>query len=400
MPFYNREKTLKRAINSVIMQTYRDWELILINDGSIDSSKKIIDEFSDSRIRYIELKKNKGACHARNIGLKNVAGELIGFLDSDNIWNKDFLKIRIDVLLKEKLDFVFGRYCFVDEDGKEHLWPDISKEKINDREFAIRYLFKNNLIDTNTIIMTRRCFKRIGFFDEDLQRFQDWDYFGRLFQENDFRYCFQDNALAKGAYQNNSISNRVSFWDARIQLLYKNLKKIRNRDMTLDVMRYLYELIFLFPISQEQKEKVFSVINGDEQMRLFAEKKRAEELLMKSHLILMMESKWITALNSGKKVEDYFHKYNIKTICIYGFGVMGKLLWEELKNSDIQVKMVLDAVVKSNDIPIFRIEEVEDFPVDSIVVTAIVAFEEIKMLLRERTNIEVISLEHIIDELM
>lgn len=95
MPLYNNEIYIVEAIQSVINQTYKDWELIIINDASTDNSKFIVQKFleeeKDNRIVFIDLKENKGVSFARNLGMKKAKGEYISFLDSDDLWDKNFL---------------------------------------------------------------------------------------------------------------------------------------------------------------------------------------------------------------------------------------------------------------------------------------------------------------------
>ena len=87
MPNYNGEKYIEESLNTVLNQTYKNWELLIIDDCSKDRSVELIKEkYNDKRINLIELKENKGSSHARNIGLKYSKGKYIAFLDSDDLW--------------------------------------------------------------------------------------------------------------------------------------------------------------------------------------------------------------------------------------------------------------------------------------------------------------------------
>lgn len=83
---YNQEDYLKESIDSVIAQTYQNWELIIVDDGSTDASVEIIKSYEDSRIRPIFLKKNRHICYATNLGLSHICGEYVARLDSDDVW--------------------------------------------------------------------------------------------------------------------------------------------------------------------------------------------------------------------------------------------------------------------------------------------------------------------------
>ena len=91
IPVYNREKTVKKAIDSVLAQTWKDMEIIVIDDGSTDKSAEVIKSIKDARIKYI-YQKNAGACAARNHGLDLATGDIIAFHDSDDVWHKDKLE--------------------------------------------------------------------------------------------------------------------------------------------------------------------------------------------------------------------------------------------------------------------------------------------------------------------
>jgi glycosyltransferase involved in cell wall biosynthesis len=97
IPSYNREKLIIRSINSILNQTYQNIEVILIDDGSTDNTKKVISQIKDKRFRYIKLRKNKGANVARNIGIQKAIGNYIAFQDSDDFFHSDKLEKQINI---------------------------------------------------------------------------------------------------------------------------------------------------------------------------------------------------------------------------------------------------------------------------------------------------------------
>ena len=98
IPTFNRASLLKKAIESVLSQTYKDFELIVIDDGSSDETPSLISSYASS-IKYIK-QNNKGPAGARNVGIKNSSGEFVAFLDSDDWWDKEKLQIQIDKMRK------------------------------------------------------------------------------------------------------------------------------------------------------------------------------------------------------------------------------------------------------------------------------------------------------------
>lgn len=116
MPLYNNEKYVIEAIKSVINQTYKDWELIIINDASTDNSKFVVQNFlekeKDNRLIFIDLKENKGVSFARNLGMRKAKGEYISFLDSDDFWDKNFLNELYRKIKETNGKLVYSKFAY------------------------------------------------------------------------------------------------------------------------------------------------------------------------------------------------------------------------------------------------------------------------------------------------
>ena len=117
VPVYNAHNYIKETVNSVLNQTYSEFELILIDDGSTDDSIEIIKAFDDKRIVLLQNDK-KGAYAARNFGIKNAKGRYIAFLDADDVWNNSKLQKTYDFMKANDAGFVFTAYEFGDEEAK------------------------------------------------------------------------------------------------------------------------------------------------------------------------------------------------------------------------------------------------------------------------------------------
>ena len=107
---YNGEKYLKNCIDSVINQTYKNWEIIFWDNLSTDNSKKIIEKYSDKRIKYFCTKKFSKLYHARNLAIENASGTLIAFLDVDDYWFRDKLEKQIKKINEENTDVVYSNF--------------------------------------------------------------------------------------------------------------------------------------------------------------------------------------------------------------------------------------------------------------------------------------------------
>ena len=118
-PSYNSEKYLKECIESVLNQTYSNWEMLIVDDASIDGSRFIIENYSskESRIKAILLDENIGAAEARNIAIDRSEGRYIAFLDSDDVWFPEKLDIQLMFMRDYKCSFTFSSYEVITEDG-------------------------------------------------------------------------------------------------------------------------------------------------------------------------------------------------------------------------------------------------------------------------------------------
>ena len=112
MPAYNSEVFISESIQSVINQTYPNWELLVIDDASSDSTKKIAEKFSseDSRIRFFQNSSNSGTHHSRNRGIKAASGDFIAFLDADDLWKPEKLEKQLIILSKPNIAACFSSY--------------------------------------------------------------------------------------------------------------------------------------------------------------------------------------------------------------------------------------------------------------------------------------------------
>ena len=172
IPTYNRIATIGRAINSVLSQSYQNFEILIIDDCSTDDTENYIkSHYSDNKkVRYYKLEKNSGACVARNKGIMLAQGKYIAFQDSDDEWLIEKLEKQVKILENKSYDAVFCqiiKYC----DHKVTLIPNTEFNY----HFMKEKIFDSNFISTQTILIKKESLSSIGTFDENLPRYQDWD---------------------------------------------------------------------------------------------------------------------------------------------------------------------------------------------------------------------------------
>ena len=120
MPSYNTAKYIADSVNSVIKQTYKNWELIIVDDCSTDHTDEIVNEFlEDKRIKYLKNEKNSGAAISRNRALREAKGRWIAFLDSDDLWVPEKLEKQINFMKENKYSYSYSYYQEIDEEGKK-----------------------------------------------------------------------------------------------------------------------------------------------------------------------------------------------------------------------------------------------------------------------------------------
>lgn len=151
VPVYNAEKYIEETIRHVVAQTYRDWELLLVVDGSRDGSAQVIQNYqeaeNESRLRIIVREKNEGAAKARNQGLREATGRYIAYVDADDLWMPRKLEQELLFMKEKQAAFVFSGYEFADEEGMGTGKVVHVPEKLDYRK-----ALKNTTIFTSTVL--------------------------------------------------------------------------------------------------------------------------------------------------------------------------------------------------------------------------------------------------------
>lgn len=206
MAVYNREKFLKEAIDSVINQTYDNWELILVNDASTDASHSICDYYKKkypNRIKYINVEENKGAGNSFYTGTINASGEYLAFIGSDDIQLKDKFKIGVEFLNNNlNVDLLFHNYETMNEAGVRTGRNLVLPYDINDNNKLLDYSLRRNYMYSGLAII--RNSKDI-VFDRNLRLSEDYDLFLKLVYSG-HKAAFLNEVLALIRIHNGNIS--------------------------------------------------------------------------------------------------------------------------------------------------------------------------------------------------
>ena len=226
IPTYNRSQFLKKAIDSVIAQTFKDFELIIVDDGSTDNTFHLISQYSDNRIRYIK-QENKGPGAARNRGIKESMHGLIAFLDNDDWWDKEKLDVQFREMQQNPGYLISHTQEIWYKNGKL-----LNQKKKHKKQHG--YIFDKCLplcaVSMSTAIVRKELFDRIGLFDEGMACCEDYDFWLRTSVNHKFLLIDEPLTLKDGGRPNQVSSIYATGIDKfRIQSI---LKLLRSNNLT------------------------------------------------------------------------------------------------------------------------------------------------------------------------
>jgi len=185
IPTYNRADLLPEAIDSVLAQTWKEMEIIVVDDGSTDRTKETVRRYDD-RVRYF-YKENGGPSSARNMGIKKAKGTHVAFLDSDDVWEPEKLRIQMDFMREHpEIKFVCTDSSLIG--SRKSRERKLRKDSMG-HLFPILYL--NSFVRTSTALMVKECFQEIGYFDERYRSVEDYDVWLRVAKRFPIAYLNQ-----------------------------------------------------------------------------------------------------------------------------------------------------------------------------------------------------------------
>lgn len=232
IPVYNVEDFVKRCIESILNQTYQNFELILINDGSTDNSLNIINEYKNNKKVKIYTQKNHGAAYTRNFGLKKSTGRYVTFIDSDDYVENDYLYNYVSAFQKDT-DIVLGGYTKIDSKGEKSFSPklcewDVFRFSATCGKMYLReFLIKNNIEYGNTEFLEDVIFNLSCLF-------------------NKANYTYIDYTGYNYVYNSNSISNNHGRKKEQIINIFSTIRYIDNLASKLQYKNEKYLINYYF----------------------------------------------------------------------------------------------------------------------------------------------------------
>lgn len=229
-PLYNAEKFIEETIGSVLNQTYKNWEMIIVDDCSTDRSPAIVDSYAkkDSRVRLIKLEENSGAAIARNTAIQHAQGRYIAFLDSDDLWTPDKLEEQIAFMKGKDIALSFTSYIKMDEDGIEKGQVHVPKQ------VSYSQLLKSNVIGCLTAIYDVKKIGKVTL--PNIRKRQDHALWLKILKEHT-QYAYGLNKpLARYRLREDSISSNKLQAASYQWKLYRDIER-------LDILKSIYYFI-------------------------------------------------------------------------------------------------------------------------------------------------------------
>ncbi len=199
MPAYNAEDTIINSVDSVLEQTFSDFELIIVNDCSTDSTRKIIENIADSRIRLINNTENCGVAESRNIGLGVILGKYVAFLDSDDLWHPTKLEKQFS-LLESGINVVCSNYIAFTEK------PEAGNIRVSPENIDYKDMLKSNFVGNLTGAYN---VKALGVTRQRKVGHEDYVMWLEIIRKSNFCYCIQEELAFYRVSKNSLSSNKI-----------------------------------------------------------------------------------------------------------------------------------------------------------------------------------------------
>jgi len=244
IPTYNRGNLIINSIKSVLNQTFRNLEVIVVDDGSTDNTEDEVNKITDKRIKYIKLSSNRGGSNARNVGIKNATGQFISFQDSDDIFYPNKIEKQIKNIINKNSIFDFCKINVIYNSTYSYLIPNARQENsIIKGEIFNELISRGNFISTQSMIIRTKYMKN-HLFDIEMPRLQDYDVILGMIPK--VKISYTNEVLVDLHIQNNSVTLSPSKLKKAIYILL-NKKYDFNKSQKESFLKYLkYLLKFYF----------------------------------------------------------------------------------------------------------------------------------------------------------
>lgn len=359
IPVYNRESTIKRAIDSVLNQTYRNIELIVVDDGSTDSTMNILRQVEGEKIIIIG-QDHKGANAARNLGIENAKGEYIAFQDSDDEWMPEKLEKQIAYMIANEHEACYCAFYMCGKDG-HNIIPSNYLDKERLEKGLANVLKDGNVVSTQTLVINQNIVAEIGMFDEDMPRLQDYEYVLRIIRKKQIGYV--DEPLVRVHYSADSISND----DEKLEEAYYMLYRKHGDFLNIDIL--LKECLQSDSIEFHEREFYEKIQRINDCLGKYP---KYEKVVIHKAIIDMLCSRYMQLSHFNRKeYEMRVEGLRSGEFAIYGAGDLGKRIFFELSKKNLKPKFFLVTRNENGgelyDVPIIELRQCDEKNLEIII---------------------------------
>lgn len=237
IPTYNSEKYILECVYSVINQTHKDIEIIVIDDGSIDNTEKKLENLiKDGKIIFYK-KNNGGPASARNLGIRKSSGDYIAFIDADDVWTENKIENQIDLIRKNNEPVVIYTDIFYINKEREREY-DIYQGLIYEK------LLKSNFITNSSVIIDRRIIRDVGLLNESEEMFgiEDYEYWLRISKK--YKFVFLNKKLTGYRIHANQINSHTKKYQISNLLLKELIDNFPSKNTFSNIKHFIKMLIF------------------------------------------------------------------------------------------------------------------------------------------------------------
>lgn len=357
MPAYNAEKYISEAIQSVLEQIYKNWELIIVNDGSQDRTLEIIEYYvsMDSRVKVYSFLYNQGACAALNEALKKARGEYICWLSADDKYEKEMLYSSLSFLNEhENFQAVFSKHKFINEISEVlEVWEpffnfiDIGKKECIEPYYTLVY--KGNAFNACTVLATAEVFHKAGFFDERHPYAGDYHYMMKIAAYADIGFLNKINVQSRihSAQVTNEGKNDMDAIRAYTDIVFcddvrkRLFQKVRIKDTRESILETFKSRERIYSNVSSIKEIIQSEVNRF--LNHYSLIIEADEYCHKISEYMNLDE-WDEAMKMIKTISDELKAFTNKEV----WGILIANVFDHFGNY-VKEKEVLESVLKLSD---------------------------------------------------
>lgn len=324
IPTYNRAGLIGKPIQSVLNQTYQNFEIIVVDDCSTDNTEEVLERFNDPRIRYIRHQQNSGAAIARNTGINNSTSPYIAFLDSDDEWLPEKLEKQLNLFQQcdPEVGFIYTGFAAVDESNQvKRVISANYRGSLRDR-----VLYSNFIGTPSTVMVKSNYLKQVKGFDPEMPSFiADWDLWLRLSEHCQFETISEVLVL----YDYNDSGDRLTL----------NHKSVVEG--------------FLAFLEKHHPQSIFDI--SEQRQRHLSNRDMAEYLFETGRTLLC--SGFVISHSEAIKVGRYYHKLSFranflhfKSLAYYAASLLGKDAYFSLLSSENKMRSQIKSLLNKSNI--------------------------------------------------